>query len=82
MKPKQIEQFNRMRAALIRIAKEYQTPDQLRRNAERDYGLDAGEAIEMAYENIQSEARAAVCGTRAVNVNGSPSRRRASGKEK
>ena len=67
MTPKQLEQFNRMRAALTRIAKEYQTPDQLRRNADRDYGLDASEAIEMAYENIQSEARAAVRGVRAVS---------------
>lgn len=67
MTPKQVEQFNRMRDTLIRIAREYQTPDQLRRNADRDYGLDFSEAIEMAYENIQGEARAAVRGVRAVS---------------
>lgn len=50
--------------ALKRIAKYYQSPDQLRRNAERNYGLDAGEAIEMAYENIQREAERAVKGKR------------------
>lgn len=53
-----------MRAALIRIYKNYQTPDQLRRNAERDFGCSYDEAIEMAYENLQSEAKGAVRGVR------------------
>ncbi len=66
MTPKQAEQFNRMRDALILIAKGYQTPDELRRNAERDYGLDFGGSMEMAYENMQATARAAVHGVRAV----------------
>lgn len=57
MTPKQREQFNRMRAALKRIATGYQTPEQLRRGAEREYGLGASEAIEYAYENIQQEAK-------------------------
>ena len=64
MSPKQREQFNRMRYTLKRIATEYQTPEQLRRNAEREYGIDAGEAIEYAYENIQQEAKRAVAGVR------------------
>ena len=53
-----------MRAALKRIATGYQTPEQLRRGAEREYGIAAGEAIEYAYENIQQEAKSAVSGVR------------------
>ena len=64
MTPKQKEQFNRMRATLKRIAIGYQTPDQLRRGAEREYGIAADEAIEYAYENIQQEAKRAVAGVR------------------
>ena len=64
MTPKQKEQFNIMRATLKKIAIGYQTPGQLRRNAKREYGLDASEAIEYAYENIQQEAKRAVCGVR------------------
>lgn len=64
MTPKQQEQFNRMRATLKRIATGYQTPDQLRRGAEREYGIAADEAIEYAYENMQQEARNAMKGVR------------------
>ena len=53
-----------MRATLKRIATGYQTPEQLRRGAEREYGLDASEAIEYAYENMQQEAKNAVKGVR------------------
>lgn len=66
MTPKQRLQFNQMRKALKRIANEYQTPDQLRRNAERDFGLDYEEALEYSYENIQHEAKAASRGVRRV----------------
>lgn len=48
--------------ALKRISKGYQTPDQLRRNSEKDFGCDYISALEMAYENIQSEAAMAVHG--------------------
>ena len=64
MTPKQKEQFNTMRATLKKIATGYQTPEQLRRSAERQYGLDADEAIEYAYENIQQDAKRAVSGVR------------------
>lgn len=49
--------------ALKRIAS-YQSPDQLRRCAERQYGLPSDEAIEYAYENVLDEAKAAVKGKR------------------
>ncbi len=64
MTPKQQEQFNNMRATLKRIATGYKTPEQLRRGAEREYGIAADEAIEYAYENIQQEAKNAVKGVR------------------
>lgn len=54
----------RLYDALRVIAKGYQTPDQIRRNAEREYGCDGTEAIEMAYENIQQLAANAVRGVR------------------
>lgn len=50
--------------ALKRIARAYQTPDLIRRNAERDYGLRYAEALEMAYENLQWEAKQAIQGRR------------------
>lgn len=66
MTPKQKEQFNRMRDTLKRIAKGYQTPDQLRRNAEKDYGVSYEEALELAYENLQEEAKRASKGVREI----------------
>ena len=60
MTPKQKEQFNRMRSALKRIATGYETPAQIRRGSKSHYGLDAAEELEMAYKNIQHEAKRAV----------------------
>lgn len=45
------------------IARGFQTPDQLRRRGGQ-YGLDANEEIEMAYENIQGIAENAIKGKR------------------
>lgn len=66
MTNKQIKQFNRMQAALTRIAKHYQTPAQLKRGSNKEYGIDGNEAIEYAYENIQYEAKAAVKGIKPI----------------
>lgn len=49
--------------ALKRIAA-YMSPERLRRQAEREYGLSYEEALEMAYDNIQGEAHAALRGYR------------------
>lgn len=50
---------------LKRIAKGYQTAEQVQRNAEKDLGLtDAREALEYAYENLQWEANQAIKGLR------------------
>ena len=52
---KQKQQFNLMLNTLKRI-KAYQSPEKLRKDSSKDWGLDFEEAIEMAYENIQGEA--------------------------
>lgn len=56
------KQFNKMLNALKKISRGYQTPEQLRKASQGDFGLDFDEAIEMAYENIQSEAKQACKG--------------------
>ena len=63
---KQADQFNLMRQTLNRIAKDYQTPTQLRKGCKSDYGLDFEETIEMAYENIQSDAKFACGGVKSI----------------
>jgi aspartokinase len=55
---------NRMLDALKTIATGYQTPDQLKRNCEKMYGLSYEETLEMAYENIQQLAKEASKGVR------------------
>jgi hypothetical protein len=50
--------------ALREIAKSYSTPEQLRRTAERDWGVSYHEALEMAYDNIQATAADAIKGKR------------------
>ena len=65
MTPKQAEHYTQMRRALQRITK-YQSVSSLHRYALRDYGLDANEAIEMAYENVIQEAKVGLRGTKEV----------------
>jgi hypothetical protein len=62
MSPKEKEQFNRMRLALLRINKAYETPSQLRKSANKTFGLGYEEVLEMAYENVKNEASSAVKG--------------------
>ena len=52
---KQKQQFNQMLNALKKI-KAYQSPEKLRKDSSKDWGLDFEESIEMAYENIQGDA--------------------------
>lgn len=70
---KQVEQFNRMREALRRIGAvkgertTFMTPDQIRNEcAKGDIGLDFDEELEMAYENMQADAKQAVTGIRSI----------------
>ncbi len=49
--------------ALRRITR-YMLPDKLKRMAETTYGVSPEEAVEMAYENVLTEARDAIRGRR------------------
>jgi hypothetical protein len=40
----------------------------MRKNAERDYGLDYEEVLEMAYENLQNEAKSSCKGIRPIKI--------------
>lgn len=62
------QQVANMYNALQKIAKAYQTPEQLRRNSEKQFGVEYEEALEMAYENLQWEAASAVKGVRIKEV--------------
>ena len=55
--------FHQMRLALKRIVA-YQSPARLRRNSQKDWGVGFEEAMEMAYENIQQEAKDGLKGVR------------------
>jgi hypothetical protein len=58
-----VDYEQRFYVALKRITA-YMTPAQLRRESERQYGLDHAEALEMAYENVIDEAKEALRGYR------------------
>jgi len=64
---KQAMQFNRMLVVLKRI-KRYQSPNRLRRTSQRTWGLDFEEALEMSYENIQTEAAAGIKGIKRIEI--------------
>lgn len=58
------ELIGRLYGALKRIT-QYQSPERLRKNSWKDWGLDDGnEALEYAYENVLSEAKNAIRGVR------------------
>lgn len=63
---KQLENYNKMWAALKKISRLYQTPDQVRRTAGELTGLDYTEALEMAYENIRADAKTAIKGVKCL----------------
>jgi hypothetical protein len=65
MTPTEKKHYQQMHAALQRI-KAYQTPDRLRRNSRGEWGCDADEAIEMAYENVLAEAAIGLRGVRGI----------------
>ncbi len=61
------EKLLKLHAALKRIAS-YQSTTSLHRNSQGEFGLPYEEALEMAYENIQHEAKAAIKGMRLSKV--------------
>lgn len=62
MKPLSIEKQQRLYDTLKRIAKDYRSAESILRKP--DSGLDGPEELEMAYENIQDEAKVAIKGVR------------------
>lgn len=68
---KQAEQFNFMLHTLKKISKAYMTPEKLRKQSEKEYGLEFEECIEMAYDNIQSDAANASKGIRPIVIDSS-----------
>lgn len=69
MTKKQIEDYNRMYGALLTIAKDYMSVGKLRKEGEKIYGIDYEEVLEMAYENIQELAKAAVKNVKQIKQN-------------
>lgn len=65
MTPKQISQFNEMRAVLIRIARKYRSAQNILAGP-ASIGLSVEEELEMAYDNIQFDAERAVKGVREI----------------
>lgn len=64
MGDKRDELILRLYGALKRIS-QYQSPERLKKKSWDDWGLDDGnEALEMAYENVLGEAKAAIKGVR------------------
>lgn len=59
-----LDKQQQMYDALRRIAKDFDTSERIMKNAERDYGLSPIEALEMAYDNMQSNAIAVIRGLR------------------
>lgn len=55
----------RLLRALKRIAS-YQSPDTMRRHSERDWGVGYEECLEIAYENLQQDAKTATRGVRVL----------------
>lgn len=51
-------------ATLRKIAKDYMSSERILRDGEKLYGVSGEEALQMAYDNIQVEAAAAIRGRR------------------
>ncbi len=63
----QAKQFNKMLNALNRI-KSYDSINKLRKSSETEWGLEFSEALEMAYENIQIEAKDGAKSIKPINL--------------
>lgn len=63
MTKKERSDYNQMKNALSRIRR-YQSINQLRHNSLKTWGLHYEEALEMAYENVLSEAKHGLKGVR------------------
>jgi len=54
--------YNKMLNILYKIGEAYKTPEEMQNSSEEEYGLEYEEALEMAYENIQEEAKFCIKG--------------------
>jgi len=61
MKPS-IKREQRLYDALRMIARDFQTSSQLKKESETTWGLDASEALEYSYDNMQAIAKSAIKG--------------------
>lgn len=68
-----MDRQQRLYDTLHLIAKAYKSPKQLKRTSEAEYGLEYVEALEMAYDNMQNEARQAIKGMRRPMIAKEPS---------
>ena len=57
------DQILKMYSALKTIT-QYQSPEKLRKDSKKEWGVDFTDAIEMSYENIQQTAKDAIKGIR------------------
>ena len=47
---------------ILKQISHYQSPERIKKNAEKEYGLSPEEAIEMAYENVIETAKHSIKG--------------------
>uniref|UniRef100_A0A6M3LD86 Uncharacterized protein n=1 Tax=viral metagenome TaxID=1070528 RepID=A0A6M3LD86_9ZZZZ len=65
MTPKQESNYVKMLSTLRKIGNKYHSPSKLRKEAKM-YGLSYNEILEIAYENIQEEAKFCLKGIRSL----------------
>lgn len=63
-KPSRFEKEHARMFIVLKRITYYQSPQQLRRSSQKQFGLGADEAIEMAYENVLAEAKNGLKGVR------------------
>jgi len=68
MTDSQITKWNKMVKALKTISEGFMEPEELRDNAEKEYGLTYEDALEMSYENIQVIAAQGVKGIKEIKL--------------
>lgn len=61
----------KLHQALKRISA-YQSPERLRRDSQKEWGLDYETALEMAYENVLEEAKSVIKGVRVPKLEAQP----------
>jgi len=68
MTPEQVDQFNQMHKALLAISEGYESSENLRTNAEKKYGMNETDVLELSYGAIQAIAKNAVMGIKKIEL--------------